>query len=883
MTGRWRERIDRLMRVGRSHHAHADLDAEFESPRQIAVDEYLRQGHTHHEARRLAALRFGSALAARERVDDQRSLPDVENLFVDLRYALRSLRRTPGFTAAAVIVLGVGIAVNLAVFTVTSAALFKGFRGIAEQDRLVYVTSGRGCCLSYLDLADWKAATTRFTGLEAVADLRVSIDTGRTVETATSTEVTSGLFQLLRVAPVIGRGFSTGDDEAGAARVAILSHDFWRTRFDASSLAIGMVVKVNGEPVTIVGVMPADFVFPQRQDLWMPMGSRAAREPRNGRGLWFAVARLADDVTIQQARAEMQSVGAQLATAYPATNTGVTPFVQTFSEFFVGSDATAVYGSLWAGVGVLLLIACANLVNLILARAAGRTREMGVRLALGAGRMRIARLYVFESLLLSVAGGLVAWWLAPLLLRGYAGVAVPPTQPWAVQLLDYTVDLRAFGYLAAIVFAVGMVTGIIPAVRTSAVAVQGVLRDGGRGTVGRAQQRRISNAIVVVQVGLAVVLLSAAGILVRSLLNVHQRQLGYDPTKVLTALSSLPASTYPDTDSQFRFFERAAAGVRSLPGIDSVAFVDGIAGQRSGTLGIEIEGQPASGTVERPQARQLSISSAYFATMGSAIVSGRDFDNRDNGDATAIVIVNRRFASLHWQSEDVLGRRLRVHLGTTAGPWLTVVGLAPDLHQGDRARSEVEPAIYRPLRQRPARGAWLLAHTSSSAPRSLIAPMRQQIQQADPGVPVWLGPYTLEEWNTASYWKRAISGGLFTAFAMMALLLAVLGLFAVMLSSVADRRQEISVRIALGASAADVVRLIARQGLEPTLVGLAVGVVVSLAANQLLTSQLVDVSPWDPTALITVAAMILFATLIGCLAPAVHATRVDPLQAMRGD
>jgi predicted permease len=685
------------------------------------------------------------------------------------------------------------------------------------------------------------------------------------------------------VAPALGRDFSAADDRAGAPRVAILSHDFWRTRFDASSSAIGTVVRVNGEPATIVGVMPADFAFPQRQDLWMPIGARMATQPRNGRGLWFAVARLADNVTVQQARAEMQSVGAHLATAYPATNTGVTPFVQTFSEFFVGPDATAIYGSLWAGVGVLLLIACANLVNLLLARAAGRTREMGVRLALGARRLRIARLYVFESLLLSGVSGLLAWWLTPLLLRGYAAFAVPPTQPWATQLLDYTIDQRAFGYLAAIVFGLGIVTGVIPALRTSRVDVTGVLRDGGRGTVGRAQQRRISYAIVIVQVGLAVVLLSAAGILVRSFLNVHQRPLGYDPAKVLTALSSLPASAYPDTDSQFRFFERAAAGVRAVPGIDSVAFVDGIAGQRSGTIGIEIEGQPATGPVERPQATQVSISSGYFTTMGSAIVSGRDFDDRDNGRAMPVAIVNRRFAGLHWQSEDVLGRRLRVHTGTTAGPWLTVVGLGPDLHQGDRARSEIEPAIYRPLRQRPGRGAWLLAHTSSSAPRALIAPMRQQIQQADPGVPVWLGPYTLEEWNRGSYWKRAISGGLFTAFAMMALFLAGLGLFAVMLACVTDRRQEIGVRITLGASAADVLRLIARQGFEPALVGLAAGVCVSLLTNQLLTSQLVGVSPWDPTAFIAVTAMILLATLIGCLAPAVQATRVDPRQAMRGD
>lgn len=883
MIGRWRERLARLMRLGRSHHTHREVEIEFESHREMAVDEFLSQGHTPGEARRLAALRFGSVLAARERVDDQRSLPRVENFVLDLRYAFRSLRRTPGFTAAAAIVLGVGFAVNLAVFTVANATLFKGFPGIPDQNRLVYVTSGRGCCLSYLDLTDWQTNTRSFTGLEAVADLRVSIESAGAVETATITEVTAGLFGLLRVAPVLGRDFVADDDKPGAPRVAILSHEFWRTRFSAGPSVIGTLVNVNGEPVTLVGVMPEHFVFPQRQDLWMPMGPRVSTQPRNGRGLWLAVARLRDTVTIQQARNEMRSVGARLAITYPATNTGVTPFVQTFSDFFVGPDASVVYGSLWAGVSVLLLVACANLINLLLARAAGRTRETGVRLALGAGRLRIARLHVFESLLLATVAGLMAWWLTPLLLRGYASVAVPPTQPWSAQLFDYSIDLRAAGYLALLVLAAGIATGLIPALRASSLAVQRVLHDGGRGSVGRARQRRVTNGIVIVQVGLAVVLLSAAGLLLRSVLNVHYRGLGFDPARVLVALSSLPASSYPDVDSQVQFFDRVTAGIASIPGIDAVALVDGVAGQRSGTTGIEIEGQPFAAESQTRAVRQSAISGGYFTAMGTALSAGRDFNSLDTASTPPVVIVNRRFANLYWQTDDVLGRRMRVHTATAVSPWFAVVGLAPDLHQGDRTRSDAEPTFYRPLRQRPGRGAWVVAHASVAAPQSLIAPMRQQIQQADPSVPIWLGPYTLDVWNTGQYWKRAVNGGLFATFAVMALFLVCLGLLAVSMASVAARRQEISVRIALGASASDVLRLITRQGLRPALMGLAVGTLASLGSNQLLSSQLVDVSPWDPVALIVVAVVILLATLVGCLAPAMQATRVDPLDAIRGD
>jgi putative ABC transport system permease protein len=879
----WRERVRRLCGFGRTHITHAELDQEFAAHRDLAVDDYLKRGYSIEDARRLAAVRFGSTLSSRERVDDQRSLPLLEHILADLHHALRGLRRTPRFTALAVLVLAVGIAVNLAVFTVTSATLFKGFRGIPDQHDIVYVSSGRGCCLSYPDLLDWRSAAKSFSGIEAVADLRVSVEAGGTLGTATSTEVTAGLFALLRVAPLIGRDFTLGDDRPGAPRVAILSNHYWRTHFDANPSAIGAAIKVNGEAVTVIGVMPDHFLFPQRQDLWMPMGPRVSSQPRNGRGLWVAPARLAAGITIEQARAEMRSLGAQLAKTYPETNAGVTPQVQTFTEFFVGPDASAVYGSLWAGVGVLLLIACANLVTLLLARASGRARQVGVQLALGAGRSRIVRLHVFETLFLSSAGGLLALWLSPVLLRAYAAVAIPPTQPWAAQLFDYSIDRRAVGYLALIVAAVGVITGLIPALRASRLSIQGVLRDGGRGTVGRSRQRWMTSLVVIFQVGLAVVLLAAAGVLLRSVLNVQQRSLGYDPSKVIVSLSSLPVASYPDAGSQARFLERAASGVRSVPGVDAVAFADGVAGQRSSTSGIEIEGQPYSVDAQQREVRQSVISAGYFRVLGTSLVQGRDFDDRDTVAAPSVIIVNRRFADRYWQTDAVLGRRIRVHRGSTPGPWMTVVGLAPDLHHGDPARADVEPTFYRPFSQRPGRGAWILAHTSGVPAQSLIAPIRQQIQQADPAVPIWLGPYPLDVWNTGSYWKRAVGGGLFMVFALMALVLASLGVLAVMLATVAERRQELSVRVALGASVADIVRLVTRQGITPAMIGLSVGVLVSLGTNRLLASQLVDVSPSDPLALASVAVVLAIATLIGCIAPAVQAARVDPLEAMRGD
>ncbi len=884
MSGRWRERWLRLAASLRRARPPADLDDELQAHLDLAADDLERDGVPRADARRRAAVQFGSVVAARERVHDQRGVPWIEHLAGDVRDALRGLRRTPGFATASIAVLGAGIAVNLAVFTVTNATLFKGFRGVPDQDALVYVTAGRGCCLSYLDLLDWRGATTSFTGLEAVADLRVSIDTGRSVETATATEVTAGLFGLLRVAPAMGRDFTSDDDRPGAPRVALLHADFWRTRFAADPAAVGTTIAVNGEPVTIVGVMPPGFFFPQRQDLWMPMGPRVAAQPRNGRGLWVAVARLQQGTTLAQARAEMQAVGTQVAALYPATNTGVAPAVYTFPEFFIAPDAATTYGALWVGVGVLLLIACANLVTLLLARAAGRTREVAVRLALGAGRLRVARLHLVESLLLAAAGGAVAWGVSPLLVRAYAAVAIAPTQPWASQLLDFAIDGRVLAYLVGIVTVTAVVTGLVPALRATQVDVHGALRDGTRGAVGHAARRGVMHAIVAAQVGLAVVLLSAAGVLVHSFLKVHLRPLGYDPSRVVVALSTLPRSIYPDPVSQSRFFERTAGALRALPGIESVAMADGVAGQRTAALQIEIEGRIPTPDDQAVPVRQSTISEGYFATLGTSLVAGRDFDARDDEAAVPVAIVNRRFAALHWGTEDVLGRRLRTRSGTTIGPWLRVVGVAPDLQQGDRARTEVEPSVYRAMRQRPGGGTWWLVRTAAGVPpRTLIAPVRRAIQASDPAVPVWLGPYTLEEWNAGTYWKRGLSGGLFLGFAAIALGLAALGVLAVMLAGVAARRQEISVRIALGASGAAIVRLVASQGVLSVLTGLGAGLLVSLATNRLLASQLVDVDVWDPAAFIAVVAAMLAAAALGGLVPAWQATRVDPLQAMRGD
>lgn len=882
MTARWRRWWRRLAYSLDGRPPARDHDDEADAHLALAAADYQRQGYAADDARRLAAARFGSRLAAREAVHEARGVPTIERAWTDLRYAARSLARAPRFTAGAMLVLALGIGINVAVFTVADAALFRGFHGLAEQDRLVYLTTGRDCCVSYRDVLDWRAAARSFDGIAAVADLRVAFDDGAAAETATATEVTANTFALIGARPAVGRDFSDDDDRPGAAPVVILSDRFWRAKLLADPAVLGRVVRLNGVATTIVGVMPAAFVFPQNQDLWLPIGPRVTGQPRSARGLWFAVGRLAPGVTPDAAQAELQALGQGLAAMYPDTNTNITPLVQSFSTMFVGRDATAVYGALWIGVIVLLTLTCANIASLLLARSLDRTRDASIRLALGAGTGRVVRQQMFESLLLATGGAVVGTAMARALVLGYSQAAVPPTQPWSAQLFDYSIDGRLWLYVVGITLLTGLAVGVVPALRLAALDVMVSLREGGRGGVGSRSRRYASNALVAVQVMLAVLLLSGAGVLARSFLVVQGRGLGFDPSHVLTTLTMLPSPRYPDADSRFRFLDRVTDGLGAQPGVKTVAFSDSGVAQRGGRSDFDIDGAPASEGPTRPQVRTMAVSPRYFDALAAARVEGRDFDERDGTGDRQVAIVSRRFAQTHWPAGGAVGGRVRLKTGTTSGPWLTVVGVAPDLRSGDPALAEIEPMLYVPLRQRPAAGAWVLARTAGP-PEGLRAEVRRVLQDLDPEVPLWLGPFTMAEWRAGSYWRRGVNSGLAVTFAAAALAIAAVGLFALLAQDVARRSKELAVRVALGATRRSVAWLVVRSGLAPAGVGLAMGLVASLGTNRLLGAQLVDVPFWDPVTLLGTAGVLMAAALAGCALPARRATRAEPLTALRLD
>ena len=445
----------------------------------------------------------------------------IDDVRRDVTFAWRLLGRNRGFAAVAVLTLAIGISVNTVVFTVTNAVLFKGFPLVERNERLVYITSGRGCCVSYPDFEDWQAQAKSFAGMALVHGVPATLsEGGAEPELLAATEITANTFRLVGQRPVIGRDFTSADEQPGAPLVLLLRYELWQHRFAADPHIVGRTMRVNGRAAMVIGVMPRGFSFPQNQDLWVPLVATADVRRRDVRDTWFVLGRLHNGVTVEHARAEMTAIGQRLGATYPATNQGrnLMPLVSTFEEFFIGAGAGAVYRAMWGAVAFVLLIACANLANLLLARARLRSREICVRMAIGAGRWRVVRQLLIESLMLSTMGGLVGWWIARWGVAAYAaaangsGISEETFGVWFIDVLDYSMDYRAFAYLAAISVGTALVFGLLPALRLSNLDVNGGLKDGGRGITSDARARRLSWALVAAEMMLAVVLVAGAGL-----------------------------------------------------------------------------------------------------------------------------------------------------------------------------------------------------------------------------------------------------------------------------------------------------------------------------------------------------------------------------------
>jgi len=858
------------------------LDDELRFHLEMQAEDNLRTGMNPSEAHYDAMRRLGGMESVKEEYRESRTFAAVETLLRDVRYAMRTLGQNPGFTAVAVMTLALGIGVNTAVYTVTNAVLFKGFSYIDRNDRILYMTSSEGCCVSYADFEDWRAEAKSFQGMAIVHGVQVTLsDKGGFPQYRYATEVSADTFRLVGREPILGRDFAKSDEMPGAAPVVMLSYGFWETRYTKDPAIVGRTVQINGAPTTVIGVMPPGFIFPQNQDLWVPLVPTPNVLKRANRDTWFVFGRMSGGVTIESARAEMETIGRRLEQAYPLTNKGFPVVVRNFAGFYIGPNAAVIYGSLWGAVGFMLLIACANLANLLLARALSRSRETSVRMALGAGRWRVVRQLLIESIMISALGGFLGWWIAKWGVRSWDLASRPPGYSWFAQVLDYTLDYRVFLYLIAVSAGTGLLFGLAPALRLSKLEVNATLKDGGRGSTGGVRGNRLSALLVVAETALAVILLAGAGVMIRSYLNTYSADIGVQPDKLLTGIPNLSASRYPDATARISFYDRLETRLEAIPGVESAALASSIPLWGAARLSYELDGAPPVDDQSRPTLSALTISPQYFRTLGAAVLSGRDFNDSDGFSAPRVAIVNQRFARRFWPGENPLGKRIRLFSSNTPEAWLTVVGVVSNILQSDIARPELNSLVYLPWRQMAGGDMNVLVRTSV-APGSLRTTFQREVHALDPGLPMF-GPFTLIERLQTKYWDKGRYTGLFLIVAAIALLLASVGVYAVIAHSVSRRTQEMGIRLALGAVARDVLSLVFREGMQPVGMGLAIGLAASLAVNRVLKSELVQVSPDDPLTMIATSAVLILSAALGCWIPARRAMRVDPAVALRHD
>ena len=799
-------------------------------------------------------------------------------LLDDLRFAARQLVAKPGFTIAVTLTLGLGIGSTSAMFGVVDAVLLRPLP-FPDPERLVAIwerNDEAGVARndpSPANFLDWRDQAESFESMAAyfpVASSLTGIDEPLRVE---GYRVSGDFFSVLGIGASIGRALTPADDSPGAGATVVLSHGLWHALFGGEPAALGRTLVLNDVPTTVVGVMPPNFSFPaSAAQFWLPMAMTPEEAANRGAHYLAVIGRLKDRATLAEARSESSAIASRLAAAYPRTNEGIGVSVYPLHEEMV-ADLRSTLLAVFGAIGLLLLIACTNVANLMLARGAGRDREIGLRAALGGSRGRLLRLLFSEALLVSLIGA-AAGLLAASWGIDYLGGLVEGRTPLANRV---QIDGRALAFTGAVAVASAVLFGLIPAIRISRPDLARVLKEGGtRTTASGARGQRL---LIIAETTLALVLLVSAGLMIRSFLRLVNEDPGFEPTGVLTARLQLPEPRYEDRERKLEFYDRLLERVGVLQGIESVGLITFIPMTfGGGSVVVEIEGRPPPRPSEGPWELQRIISVGYLEAMGIA-VRGRTFTAADRDPAPPVVVVNESFARRYWPGEEAIGKRMRVD---AAGPWATVVGVAGDVRQV-AMESEPRPEFYLPYRQGTPVGFFLprdLVIRASVAPASLGPAIRAAVKEIDPNVPV-ADIRTMSEVLSGSIASRSLYMGLFAFFAGAALALSAIGVYGVLAFYVTQRERELGIRMALGARGWDVVRLVVGQGMAVTAAGLALGALLAVAASRALSSLLYKVEPEDPLTFLAVGILLAATALLATLLPARRASRLDPACTLR--
>jgi putative ABC transport system permease protein len=793
----------------------------------------------------------------------------------DLRYAIRTLRKSPGFTAVAVVCLALGIGANTTVFSAVNTLLLRPLP-FADPDRVMLVEgrTARGEdfeSLSYPEYRDIADAGV-FAATSAHTSRTVNLGGIDEPERLRASRVSASLFPLLGLRPVLGRNLGPEEDEGGGT-VVLLSDGLWRRRFAADPRVVGRAVTINGEPHTVIGVMPRGVRFPETTDLWLPLAPGEAREHRDWRQ-YEVLARLRPGTSVAQARAAAAALAARMAERYPEASAGRGLSVRPYREQ-VASQVRPMMLVMLGAVGFVLLIACANVANLLLARATMRRREISIRLALGASRARVVRQLLSESLLLALGGGglgalLGAW--------GMTGVrALLPLDELAYWM-EFGVDGRVLLMTLAAALGAAAVFGLAPALQATKPDLVAALRDGARGSTGGRRGGRVRGSIVVAQLALSLVLLVGATLMMRSFLRLHAATPGFRTEHVLTFETSLQGARYAEDSAVAAAYDALLARLRSVPGVEAVGAVSQLpVGMCCSTTLYFPEGKAYRGAVA-PSARISVVSPSYFDALGIPLLAGRAFDRRDTHEAPPVAIVNRTLADREWPRESPIGKRLR--WGADDTTWVTVVGVVPPVKQ--RELTELDrPQVYVPHAQAGWRSMGVVVRAAGS-PAALAGAVRAAARAFDPDLPV-SRLRTMDELVRRRMFQPRVYGIMFGVFGLAALLLASLGLYGVMAYAVAQRTQEIGVRMALGARPADVLRLIVRTGARLAAIGLAIGLPAAFATARVLRGALYGVGVADPATFVGIPILLAAVALLASYVPARRAARVDPVVALRAE
>ncbi|MCH7715903.1 MAG: ABC transporter permease [Gemmatimonadetes bacterium] len=813
----------------------------------------------------------------------------MNELLKDLRYGARMLYKTPGVSLVAIVTMAIGIGAVTYQFSSFYALTIRGLP-FEDGDRLVRISQTivadgvTGRSVPIHDFVDWREQQTVFEDLAGFYFSSINLgDEDQRPERYFGTFVTANMFSEVNTQPLMGRVFRGDEDRGHTPPTIVLGHSVWQARYGGDPDVIGKVVRANGLPAVVIGVMPEGFRFPFENDLWMPLAiDHTALRRGQGPRLWV-IGRLKKDVSLEQAQVQITGISQRLAVEYPATNDGVGAAIRFYADVFLPPEFSTLFSVGFAAAFGVLIIACANLANLLLARAAVRVKEMAIRTALGASRARVIRQLMVEAAMMALIGGIAGVILATLLIDTLETATEFIRKPY---WYDIRTDPPVLIFAIVMTLVASFAAGIVPALKASGIDVHEVLKDESAGS-SSFRMGRFSTSLVIGEIAVSCAMLVAAGMAIKSVINFRNLDMGFQTANMLTGRVTLDEADYPDSESRLQFFDDLHQRLGALVGVESVAFVDRLPGTGAYEARFGVEGGSYVTDQDYPNANRATISLGFFRTFGVKLLEGRDFTSQDRAEGLPVVIINQSFAQRYFPRASAVGKRFRLGRSESRRRWMTVVGVVPDLHVGEgdlgglRIGSVTPEQFYTPLAQGPP-SAMRMAIETRGDPLAIAPVVRDAVAALDPNLPIYEVD-SMEGAIESATWMFGILSWTFSVFGAMALLMSAIGLYAVMAFSVNRRTQEMGIRIALGACDKDIVGLVLKKGMTQIGIGMAIGLALGVALTRPLQVLSFRVNPHDPAVYAAIIVTLALTGLLACLVPAHRATRVNLVAALKAE